>query len=295
MGGAAFRSLGAALARRRERLVPEWPDLHVLRSRIAAAVEGKRITAVRVHDPLVLRATRPLDEALTGRVLAGVAHRGRFLAFTFDDGTRLVVNPMLSGLFDLLPPATKIRTTTAFAMTFENDVDLRYRDDTRMGKVYLLPPGASDTQVPRYSEQGDEAGTLGWTADEFATRAKATRRELRNLLMDDEFIAGIGNAYADEILWAARLHPKRRAASLDEGEMDRLRGALRATLERAAEIVEAELPAELGTKVRAHMNVRGRAGEPCPRCGTKIVRTRQGLDEMYVCPRCQPPPKGQLR
>lgn len=275
--------------------MPEWPDLHVLRGRIAKALSGKRITRVRVHDPLVLRVTRPLDAALTGRVLTDVSHRGRFLAFTFDDGSRLVVNPMLSGLFDLLPAETKIRATTSFALTFEGDRDLRYRDDTRMGKVYLLGPGDDDRAVPQLAEQGAEAGTLAWTADEFAKRAKATRRELRNLLMDDEFIAGIGNAYADEILWAARLHPKRRVASLDPGEMDRLRGALRATLERAAEIVERELPVELGTKVRTHMNVRGHVGDPCPRCGTKIVRTRHGLDEMYVCPRCQPPPKGQLR
>jgi len=275
--------------------VPEWPDLHVLRSRIEKAVGGRRVTAVRVHDPLVLRATRPLDEALKGRVLTGVAHRGRFLAFTFDDGTRVVVNPMLSGLFDLLPPATKIRATTAFALTFENDIDLRYRDDTRMGKVYLLVSGAKDADVPGYAEQGVEAGALAWSADEFAKRAKGTRRELRNLLMDDQFIAGIGNAYADEILWAARLHPKRRVATLDPGELDRLRGALHATLERASEIVESELPPELGKKIRGHMNVRGRAGEPCPRCGTKIVRTRHGLHEMYVCPNCQPPPKGQLR
>ena len=275
--------------------MPEWPDLHVLRSRIATAVAGKRVTAVRVHDPLVLRATRPFAEALTGRVLTAVAHRGRFLAFTFDGGTRVVVNPMLSGLFDLLPPATKIRATTAFALTFDDDIDLRYRDDTRMGKVYLLDAVAKDTDIPGYAEQGVEAGSLAWSADEFAKRAKATRRELRNLLMDDEFIAGIGNAYADEILWAAKLHPKRRVATLNEGEMDRLRGALHATLERAAEIVEKELPPQLGTKVRGHMTVRGRAGEPCPRCGAKILRTRHGRAEMYVCPRCQPPPKGQLR
>ena len=275
--------------------MPEWPDLHVLRGRIAKVVGGTRVVAVRVHDPLVLRATRPFDAALRGRVLDRVSHRGRFLAFAFDDGTHVIVNPMLSGLFDLVPPETKIRATTAFALTFENGVDLRYRDETRMGKVYLLGPGEPESSVPQLGEQGEEAGTLGWTADEFGRRAKKTRRELRNLLMDDEFIAGIGNAYADEILWAAKLHPKRKIASLDDGEMDRLRGALRATLERAAEIVEAELPPELGTKVRTHMNVRGRAGEPCPRCGAKIVRTRHGLDEMYVCPRCQPPPKGQLR
>lgn len=284
--------------------MPEWPDLHVLRSRIEKAVGGRRVAAVRVHDPLVLRATRPLDAALTGRTLTDVAHRGRFLAFTFDDGTRVVVNPMLAGLFDLLPPSTKIRATTAFALTFagadaaapaHDATDLRYRDDTRMGKVYLLPAGAKDTEVPGYAEQGVEAGALDWSADEFAARAKHTRRELRNLLMDDEFIAGIGNAYADEILWAAKLHPKRRVATLDDGEMERLRSALHATLDRAAEIVERELPSELGKKVRGHMNVRGRAGEPCPRCGTRIIRTRHGLDEMYLCPKCQPPPKGQLR
>jgi formamidopyrimidine-DNA glycosylase len=106
--------------------------------------------------------------------------------------------------------------------------------------------------------------------------------------MSGDFVAGIGNAYADEILWQAKLHPKRRVATLDEGEMDRLCAALR-------ESVEHELPPELGTKVRTHMKIRGKVGDPCARCGTKIVRTRHGLDEMFVCPKCQPPPKGQLR
>jgi formamidopyrimidine-DNA glycosylase len=284
--------------------MPEWPDLHVLRGRLAQAFVGKHVTAVRVHDPLVLRATRPLPEALTGHALADVAHRGRFLTFAFDDGTRLVVNPMLSGLFDIVPTDTKIRPTTAFALTFDgigsggslkDARDLRYRDDTRMGKVYLLEPGANSASVPALDAQGPEAGALPWSADEFARRARATRRELRNLLMHSDLVAGIGNAYADEILWAAKLHPKRRVATLDDGEMDRLYGALRETLARAVEIVERELPPELGTKIRTHMNIRGRAGDPCPRCGTKIVRTRHGLDEMFVCPKCQPPPKGQLR
>jgi len=161
--------------------------------------------------------------------------------------------------------------------------------------VYLVEPGASTADLPAFDRQGPEAGALPWNADEFARRAKATRRELRNLLMSGDFVAGIGNAYADEILWQAKLHPKRRVASLDDGEMDRLYGALRETLARAVEIVENELPPELGTKIRTHMKIRGKVGDPCARCGTKIVRTRHGLDEMFVCPKCQPPPKGQLR
>lgn len=275
--------------------MPEWPDLHVLGGRLVAAFANRRVAAVRVHDPLVLRATRPLDEALVGRTLVDVAHRGKFLVFVFDDGTRVVVKPMLSGLFDAVPTQSKLRATTAFALSFDGGTDLRYRDETRMGKVYLVERDASADTVPAFAGQGPEAGALPWTADEFARRARSTRRELRNLLMDQAFVSGIGNAYADEILWAARLHPKRRVATLDDGELDRLHGALRTTLDRAVLIVERELPAELGTKIRTHMQVRGRAGEPCPRCGTRIVRTRHGLDEMFVCPRCQPPPKGQLR
>jgi formamidopyrimidine-DNA glycosylase len=161
--------------------------------------------------------------------------------------------------------------------------------------VYLVEAGASTAELPGFDRQGPEAGALPWNADEFATRAKATRRELRNLLMSGDFVAGIGNAYADEILWQAKLHPKRRVATLDEGELDRLYGALRETLARAVEVVEHELPPELGTKIRTHMKIRGKVGDPCARCGTKIVRTRHGLDEMFVCPKCQPPPKGQLR
>ncbi len=275
--------------------MPEWPDLHVLRGRIESALAGRTIIAVRVGDPLTIRSARPLAEALTGRRLLRVRHQGKFLRFDFDERTAALVNPMLSGLFDLVPAKTVLRRTTALALTFDPDTDLRYRDDTRMGKVYLLTGDVGEEIVPGLAGQGPEAGAIPWSADEFARRARATRREVRNLLMDQGFVAGIGNAYADEILWEAKLHPKRRVSSLAPAELALLYEALRRVVVDAAVAVEAGLPAELGTKVRDHLKVRGRAGEPCRRCGTRIVRTRHGLDDTFLCPSCQPPPRGQLR
>jgi formamidopyrimidine-DNA glycosylase len=149
--------------------------------------------------------------------------------------------------------------------------------------------------VHGFDELGPEAGAIPWTAQKFAEHARSTRRELRNLLMDQAFVAGIGNAYADEILWEAQLHPKRRVATLSDEEMWRFRRALVDVIARGVREVEAGLPPELGTKIRDHMKVRGHKGKPCPRCGTPIVKSRHGLDDMYLCPKCQPPPRGQIR
>jgi formamidopyrimidine-DNA glycosylase len=159
----------------------------------------------------------------------------------------------------------------------------------------VLDESEDTAAVHGFDELGPDAGALPWTEREFAERARATRRELRNLLMDQGFIAGIGNAYADEILWEAQLHPKRRVVTLSDEEMSRLYRALVEVIARGAREVEAGLPPELGTKIRDHMKVRGHKGKPCPRCGTPILKTRHGLDDMYLCPRCQPPPKGQIR
>ena len=274
--------------------MPEWPDLHVVRGRLEKALVGREIVLVRVGDPLVLRATRPVETALAHRRFTGVRHRGKFLMFDLDKGV-IVVNPMLAGVFELDDAEAKLTRTTALSLVLDNGKDLRYRDDKRMGKVHVLDGGEDTSSVHGLNELGPEAGDFPWNEREFAERARATRREVRNLLQDQTFLAGIGNAYADEILWEARLHPKRRVATLSEEEMSGFYRALKDVISRGVLQVEEHLPAELGTKIRDHMKVRGHKGKPCPRCGTPIVKTRHGLDDMYLCPRCQPPPKGQIR
>jgi formamidopyrimidine-DNA glycosylase len=274
--------------------MPEWPDLHVVRGRLEQALVGHEIVLVRIGDPLVLRSTLPVETFLAHQRFVAVRHRGKFLIFDLDRG-RIVVNPMLAGIFELADAEAKLSRSTALSLVLENGVDLRYRDDKRMGKVHVVALDDDLHDVHGFAQLGPDAGDFAWSEREFADRARATRRELRNLLQDQTFLAGIGNAYADEILWEAKLHPKRRVVTLSDEEMSRFYGSLRHVIARGTAEVEEGLPPELGTKIRDHMQVRLQKGKPCPRCGTPIVKTRHGLDDMYLCPRCQLPPKGQIR
>ncbi len=235
--------------------MPEWPELRVMQERIAAALVGKKVVAVRVGDPVVLRAEKPVDELLVGRTLRSIRHHGKFLIFAFD-GLDMTVNPMLAGIFTLQPAGTKATKDTRIRVEFEGGTEL------------------------------SEAT--------FSERAKAKRSEVRNLLQDQTFVSGIGNAYADEILWDAKLHPKRRVGSLTPDEMHRFFGSLRSVIAEGLAQVRTAMPPQLGEKPRAHMQVRGRAGKACPRCGTVLMRRRKGLDDVDLCPKCQPAPKGQL-
>lgn len=271
--------------------MPEWPDLAVARARLERALVGRRIDGVRVGDPVVVRSTAPLDEMLVGRTFRSVAHRGRFLLFELD-GTRLIVNPMLSGIFELRKTGARAPKAMRVAVALDDGVELRYLDDTKMGKVYVLDAATADETVPGLAEQGPHAPEIA--EDEYVARARRRGGDVRGLLQDARVASGIGNAYADEILWEARLHPKRSVRDLGPAGLAELHAAIRRVLARAFDEVEAGMPSELGVKVRSHMRVRGRAGQPCPRCRHPLRRMRKGDDETDYCSVCQPPPAGQL-
>ena len=269
--------------------MPEWPDLHVLRTRLESLLVGRAITAVIVRDPIVIRATDEAATLLVGRRFLGVRHRGKFVLLDLDHEVIVVVNPMLSGLFAAVPQAAKVKATTCLTLALDDGTHLWYLDDTRMGKVYVLRGSRPEVAVPGFADLGPEAGDAPSIASEFAARVKARRgTQIRNLLLDQTFVAGIGNAYADEILWEARLHPRRTTGSLGTAEVAALQAAIGTVMEWAAREVDGAMPAELGLKPRGHLRVRGRSGTPCPRCGTGLVLRHGGVKEMVFCPTCQP-------
>jgi formamidopyrimidine-DNA glycosylase len=156
-----------------------------------------------------------------------------------------------------------------------------------MGKVYLLPAGI-DRPVPGLDpDQGPDADDPALTLEVWRDRIRRHPGELKSLLRNQVFVAGIGNAYSDEILHRARLSPFRRRASLAPEEVDALYEATRATLARASEVLRERVPPTFETQVRDFLSVHLREGEPCPRCGTRISQVSSRGESTSFCRGCQ--------
>lgn len=272
--------------------MPELPDLTILREAFEAALVGRSVEAWAAPQPLVVRGTTAEAAALVGQTLIGVERRGKFLIFELRRD-RVIINAMLTGRLGLARPRARSFTSTAVIMTFgpratgvppdaatwthgaewipagEEAVELRYRDPTRMGKVYLMPVDVSRA-VAGWDGQGPGADDP--TLDLETWRQRIARRpgEIKNLLKDQAFVAGIGNGYSDEVLWTARLAPFRKRSSLAPEEVDALHQATREVMPWAIDELRMRVPPRFEVEVRDFLRVHRKGGTPCPRCGTTI-------------------------
>jgi formamidopyrimidine-DNA glycosylase len=170
----------------------------------------------------------------------------------------------------------------------DGPVVVRYRDPTQMGKVYLLPAGVERPIAGMGpGEMGPDALDPALTLGEWRARIRKHPGELKNLLRNQSFVAGIGNAYSDEILHAARLQPFRKRSSLAPEEVDELYAAMRATLGDAIRLLRERVPPTFEKQVRDHLAVHNRGGEACPRCGTRITQVTAGGFPTGYCRGCQ--------
>ncbi len=272
--------------------MPELPDLVHVERVLGERLIGCQVTGARTGDPTVLRMMIPGDfaGALMGQTVKAVERRGHFMRFGFDGDVALVVNAMLVGKYRLLSAeearGEKDPSALGFALAFDGGAELRYIDDKRMGKVYVARP-ADEGQIPVYNELGGELLSPAFDRARFEQIVKARRDQVRPFLMDKRALASIGNAYADEILFAARIHPKTFVRTLTEEDRDRLVAAINQVLRAAIDEIERrDAPADV--KVRDFLSVRGRVGKPCPNCGTKIREVRVNDWDACFCPTCQP-------
>ena len=262
---------------------------------------------------LVLRGTPAELDGFRGQELSHLYRRGKFLVLQFERD-RAIFNPMLTGRFGFAAPGSKAWPQIAAVLTFEagrgparvepalpewpgsdagwlpapdETVELRYRDATRMGKIYLLPASGPDRVVAGWDAQGPDADDPELTADVWRARIARYSGELKNLLRNQQFVAGIGNAYSDEILWEARLAPFRKRDSLAGAEIDALYDATRSVLAWAIGELRRLVPPHLEVEQRSFLRVHRKGGEACPRCGTKISEVSAGGFVTSYCRSCQ--------
>jgi formamidopyrimidine-DNA glycosylase len=289
--------------------VPELPDLALVVEAFHAALAGRSVVRAEAPGPLSLRGTPAELAALVGQRLVGVRRRGKFVTFELDRD-RVVVNAMLTGRFQLAPPGSKLPASTAVILGFGTRervppnaarwtrgatwlaangdlVDVRYRDPSQMGKVYVMPAGVERPIPGLEVDQGPDADDPALTIERWRERIRRHPGELKSLLRNQAFVAGIGNAYSDEILHAARLSPFRKRASLAPEEIDALYAATRETLANAVAILRKRVPPTFETQVRDFLAVHLRAGQACPRCGTRISQVSSRGESTSWCRGCQ--------
>jgi formamidopyrimidine-DNA glycosylase len=272
--------------------MPELPDLTVVAEELAGRATGAEVTGAEAPTPILVRATPEELQALVGTRLGAARRRGKFLLLPFERRGRphrlLAANPMLAGRFWLLDNgADRVRARTGLRLRFADGRELRYVDREMLGKLYLVDPGGLD-EIPGWSEMGPDADDPDLTLERFRERIRRHPGELKSLLRNPRFVAGIGNAYSDEILWRAQLAPLRKRRTLRPDEIDRLYAAMREVLAEATERLRTLVPPDIHQQHREFLQVHLRGGEPCPRCGREL-RQIGGPEATTFCRNCQPP------
>lgn len=269
--------------------MPEIPDLEAIRHYLMPRVAGRTIERTYAPIPWIVRTGAEHLGSLQGHQFGEIHRLGKFLLFFIDDGRILLINPMLTGRFHWVEADAKKPGMLGVVLGFEDGHELRYSDQRRMGRWYLVAGEGEVASVPQMEKLGPDVMSLD--EDQFVALMKKRRGQVKSSITNQEVFAGIGNAYSDEILWAAGIHPHRKGSTLAEEDWRRLFGAVRSVLEESIEIVDATVQEEgLGRKEewRQHLKVHRRGGEPCPRCGNDIKGQTRGGSETNYCVTCQP-------
>ena len=267
--------------------MPEAPELEVIKDFLKGHLLGAEVVGARVLRPSVLRplaADVPTD--MPRRTVDEVWRNAKFLVIRLSGGRRLVVNPMLTGRFQYCDPSARLFKRTCLVVAMSTGKELRYLDDRQMGRVYYVDQDGLD-EIPQFSELGPDALDL-ITFEEFQRRLSRFHGEIKGILTRGRVVSGIGNAYADEILFAARIYPFRRRKALSEDDLRRLHDKTRSVMEEATDEVRRRMGGDIHLKPRDFLKVHNKGGDPCPRCGAKITQLTANQRITSYCRRCQP-------
>ena len=275
--------------------MPELPEVETIRRQLAPHLEGRTLQEVEILDP---RWTRPeplalVRDGLRGRVVEEVGRSGKYLIWRCSGERFLLMHLRMTGALLLNPPVDPPHTRGRFAL--DGDHHLVYNDPRRFGTGHLLV-GARARDAYLRARLGVEPLTPSFTAEYLRAQARGRTTPVKAFVLDQRRIAGVGNIYADEALFRARIHPLRAAGSLKGAQFEALREAIEYALAagidaKGATIDDFRHVDGAQGSFQDLFQVHQRAGEPCPACGTAIRKLVVGGRGTYVCERCQPRPR----
>jgi len=267
--------------------VPELPDVTVYVERLAALVVGQPIEGIRIASPFVLRTVSPSPKELIGAKVVSVERLGKRIIIGVEGARFIVIHLMIAGRLRWKEPRAKLPGKLALAgFDFPNGT-LVFTEASPKKRASLHVVAGRDS-LAEFDRGGLDVFTA--TAKQFGERLTGERHTVKRSLTDPTLFDGIGNAYSDEILWAAKMSPFRMTTALDSGEIKALHNAAKTQLVLWTDRMRAEVGDGFPDKVtafRPEMAVHGKYGEPCPRCGSKVQRIVYADNEANYCATCQ--------
>ena len=268
--------------------MPEAPELEVVKGFLIEHAVGASVESARVSRPSVLRLMAGGFEIdIVGRAIEDVRRKGKFLTLALSGDRLLVTNPMLTGGFQWSDLSDRVFKRTCFTLALSNGRELRYIDERQMGRVYYVLPDQMG-QIPQFAEMGADALDEPLSLTEFKERLRPFRGEIKGIITRGRVMAGIGNAYVDEILWDAEIYPFRKKRDLSDDDLQRIFDASMRVMWEAVDQVREAMDGDIHRKRRDFLKVHNRGGEPCPRCGTTISQLTANQRITSYCRTCQP-------
>jgi formamidopyrimidine-DNA glycosylase len=273
--------------------MPELPEVEVIRRGLASTLTGRKITRVVIQNRR-LRLPFPrsrLKGWVEGREVTSVSRRAKYLLITMESGAGLVIHLGMSGRLAFVPEGSPRKDHDHVRFILDGGLELRFNDARRFGSVQVVTPGGGD-RAQLFAGIGPEPFSRAFSAAYLLARTRGRKRPIKNLLMDGRVVAGIGNIYANEALFVARIDPASPAGGLDHDGCRRLVRACRQVLGRAiacggTTIANFVNSSGIAGSYQCELEVYGREGEGCRRCGSPIRRRLLAGRATYSCPGCQ--------
>jgi len=272
--------------------LPELPEVETIKNDLIPQIVGRTITEAAIFWPNLARepSAEELSRCIAGREVLSIGRRGKHFLFHLSGGKTLIAHLKMSGAFLIRSPEELADRHMSAIFYLDDGRELRLVDPRKFATLWLVDTTEEERIIGKL---GPEPLEPGFTPEVLAGLLEKRKVPIKPLLMDQEVVAGLGNIYADEILFEAGIHPARKAFSLTRKEIERLHHAIQAVLirgikNRGTTVVDYQDAYGRPGSNQFYLNVYNRAKKPCPRCGTPIQRMQLRGRSAHFCPHCQP-------